>query len=244
MGTFSDFDRRGYRTVDVRTGYGEWVATYEQTVEDAMDIALLDALPMPPWPALREAADLACGTGRTGAWLRRHGVAAIDGVDLTSEMLAVARSKGLYRRLVEADIASTGLEAAAYDLVTASLVDEHLSDLRPLYREALRVAKPGGLFVLVGLHPHFIMASGMPTHYTNASGEPVAVETHVHLLSDHVIAALDAGWVLAEMREQLIDDVWLALKPKWERFRNHPIAFAFVWRRPAEGQVLGVGGGS
>ena len=74
MGTFSDFDTRGYRTVDVRTGYSEWVATYERTVEDVMDIALLDALEMPPWPSLRRAADLACGTGRTGAWLRRHGV--------------------------------------------------------------------------------------------------------------------------------------------------------------------------
>ena len=42
MADFTDFDTRGYRTVDVRSGYGEWVATYEQTVEDAMDIELLD----------------------------------------------------------------------------------------------------------------------------------------------------------------------------------------------------------
>ena len=34
MPTFSDFDTRGYRMVDARTGYGEWVATYEGTVED------------------------------------------------------------------------------------------------------------------------------------------------------------------------------------------------------------------
>ena len=78
MVQFSDFDSRGYRTVDVRTGYGEWVATYEQTVEDAMDVALLDALTKPPWRTLRCAVDLGCGTGRTGAWLRRNGVAVID----------------------------------------------------------------------------------------------------------------------------------------------------------------------
>ena len=41
---FSAFDTRGYRTVDVRTGYAEWVPTYEDTVQDAMDIALLDEL--------------------------------------------------------------------------------------------------------------------------------------------------------------------------------------------------------
>ncbi len=230
---FSDFDARGYRTVDVRTGYGEWVATYERTVEDAMDIALLDALAKPPWRALRCAADLGCGTGRTGAWLRRHGVAVVDGVDVTPEMLAVARSKGVYRRLVEADIAATGLEAAAYDLVTVCLVDEHLPDLHPLYCEAWRLAKPGGFLVLVGFHPHFIMAAGMPTHFTSGSGEPVAIATYVHLLSDHVTAALNAGWTLVEMKEQVIDDTWLVLKPTWERFRNHPIAFAFAWHKPA-----------
>ena len=37
---------------DVRSGYGEWVATYEQTVEDAMDIALLDVLTTPRWEAV------------------------------------------------------------------------------------------------------------------------------------------------------------------------------------------------
>lgn len=233
MAAFSDFDQRRYRTVDVRTGYGEWVATYEQTVEDAMDIALLDVLDTPPWPTLRRAADPACGTGRTGAWLARRGVASIDGVDLSPAMLGVARSKGVYRRLVEADLAATGLGASSYDLVTVCLVDEHLPDLHPLYREAFRLAAPGGYLVLVAFHPHFIMASGMPTHYTSATGEPVAIETHVHLLSDHVTAGLVAGWALVEMKERVIDEAWLVLKPKWERLRGHPITAAFVWRKPA-----------
>ena len=232
MPRFSDFDARGYRTVDVRTGYGEWTPSYEGTVEDAMDIALLDALVTPPWPALREAADLACGTGRTGVWLARRGVGAIDGVDLTPEMLAAAQAKGIYRRLVLADLAGSGLEPAAYDLVTACLVDEHLADLGPLYREAFRLTRSGGYFVVLGLHPHFIMVSGMPTHYTSATGEPVAIETYIHLFSEHVAAALGASWTLAEMKESLVDDAWLAVKPKWERFRGHPLAFAFVWRRP------------
>jgi SAM-dependent methyltransferase len=228
---FSDFDARGYRMVDVRTGYGEWVTTYERTVEDAMDIALLDDLTTPPWQSVRRAADLGCGTGRTGMWLRDHGVAEIDGVDLTPEMLAVAGSKGVYRSLTHADVTATPLDASAYDLVTVCLVDEHLPDLRPLYQEAWRLAAPGGRLVLVGFHPHFIMASGMPTHFTSNAGEPIAIDTHVHLLSDHVTAAMASGWMLAELKERLIDEAWLALKPKWERFRNHPIAFAFVWEK-------------
>jgi len=230
---FDAFDTRGYRTVDVRSGYGEWAPSYEQTVEDAMDVALLEALGAVRWDAVGAAADLGCGTGRTGAWLRSRGVAAVDGVDLTPEMLEVARARGVFRRLAVADVADSGLDGERYDLVTSCLVDEHLADVAPLYAEARRLARPGGHLVVVGFHPHFIMASGMPTHFDSASGEPVAIETHVHLLSEHVGAGLAAGWTLVEMRERVIDDGWVALKPKWERLRGHPVTFAFAWRRAA-----------
>jgi SAM-dependent methyltransferase len=240
MARFSDFDQRGYRMSDVRTGYGEWVATYERTVEDAMDIDLLNVL-VTPWATRQCAVDLGCGTGRTGAWLLRQGVASIDGVDLTPEMLEVARSRQVYRNLAEADVVDTRLDASAYDLVTMCLVDEHLPDLAPLYREAFRLAAPDAFFVLVAFHPHFIMASGMPTHYTSTTGEPVAIETHVHLLSDHVTAALAAGWTLVEMRERVVDDTWLALKPKWERLRGHPVTAAFVWHKPSILVSVGLG---
>ena len=33
------------------------------------------------------------------------------------------------------------------------------------------------------------------------------------------------------MAIETIDDEWVALKPKWERFRGHPISFAAVWSR-------------
>ena len=233
MARFSDFDARAYRTVDVRTGYGEWVTSYEQTVQDTMDVALLEALASVDWGALGSAVDLGCGTGRTGAWLRQRGLTTVDGVDLTPEMLAVARRKGVYRRLVEADLGATGLPSAAYDLVSVCLVDEHLAELEPLYREAFRLARPGGRLVLVGYHPQFIMAAGMPTHYTSRSGEPVAIDTHLHLLSDHVTAGLAANWTLREMQERVIDDSYLAHKPKWARFRNQPITFAFAWHKSA-----------
>ena len=228
---FGTFDTRRYRTVGVRSGYREWVATYEQTVEDAMDIELLDALREVPRQAIDRAADLGCGTGRIGAWLRTNGVSSVDGVDLTQEMLTVAERRGVYNRLIEADISSTGLGSEEYDLVMSCLVDDHLADLRPLYSEAWRLAGSKATYVLVGYHPDFIMATGIPTHFESASGEPVAIETHIHLLSEHVTAGLTAGWTLVELKERVIDDAWLALKPKWEPLRNRPISFAFVWRK-------------
>jgi SAM-dependent methyltransferase len=227
---FSQFDRRHYQTLSVRQGYREWLPGYQATVEDEMDLALLAVLESVPWAAIDRAADLGCGTGRTDAWLRRRGVAHLDGVDLTPEMLAVSRQRGLYEGLHEADVRHTGLPGGGYDLVTTCLVDEHLPDLRPLYQEVNRLLREGGRHVLVGYHPHFIITAGMPTHFERR-GEPVAIETYVHLLSDHLAAARAAGLSLVEMRERLIDETWLALKPKWTQYQNQPISFAMVWRR-------------
>ncbi|MFC1419168.1 class I SAM-dependent DNA methyltransferase [Streptacidiphilus cavernicola] len=231
MVNFSDVDRRGYPMVDVATGYGHWAGTYEDTVEDIMDLALLEALTVPEWHTVNRAADLGCGTGRTAAWLRGRGVPAVDGVDLTPEMLAVARARGVHDRLVTGDVRDTGLSAGAYDLVISSLVDEHLPELLPLYREAWRLAAVGGLYVQVSFHPQFILATGMPTHFTNAAGEHIAISTYVHLISENVTAGLRAGWELVEMREGLVDDRWITLKPKWEQHRNLPVSAALVWRR-------------
>jgi SAM-dependent methyltransferase len=231
MPDFSSFDTRGYRMVPAREGYGVWSSSYEDTIKKDMDLWLLDRIATVRWAEVRRAADLGCGTGRTGEWLRAHGVGEVDGVDLTPEMLERARARGVFRRLAVADVSASGLEAGAYSLVTTCLVDEHLGDLRPLYRESARLAGGEGTHVLVGFHPFFIMKSGMPTHFDGPDGKPLAIETHVHLFSEHVQAAMEAGWSLAELHEQVIDDRWLALKPKWAPMKDFPVSFAFVWRR-------------
>ena len=72
---------------------------------------------------------------------------------------------------------------------------------------------------------------GIITHFHRADGEPVAIESYVHLLSDHVKAAHAAGWTLVEMDEGVIDEAWLRKKPKWEQYRNRPVSFAMVWQK-------------
>jgi len=227
---FSPFDRRRYPTLPVRDGYREWATTYEDVVQDEMDLRLLARIETVDWARAERVLDLACGTGRIGAWLRAQGVRRIDGLDFTPEMLARAEAKGVYDRLITADMLATGQPASAYDLVLEVLADEHVAELPPLYREAARLAAPAGAFVIVGYHPHFLL-NGIPTHFKRQGGEPVAIESHVHLLSDHVKAARRAGWTLAEMDEGVVDDAWLAKKPQWAVYRFHPVSFAMVWRK-------------
>ncbi len=227
---FTPFDKRGYPVVPARTGYGEWADSYEATVAAGLDEVLLPALKSVDWRSVRAAADLACGTGRTGAWLARSGVRAIDGIDLTPEMQAIAQQKNVYRRLAIADVANTGLAAGAYDLCTMSLADEHLAELGPVYREAARLLSAGGVFLLLGYHPFFLM-NGVPTHYNGRDGKPITIQSYVHLFSEHFAAGGEAGLALAEFRECVIDEEWLKTKPKWRQYLHWPVSFAAVWRK-------------
>src|SRR5262249_24813869 len=167
MPEFSSFDQRGYRSVSARDGYALWAETYEHTVKGDMDLWLLNAIESVRWSDIERAADLGCGTGRTGSWLAARGVRQIDGIDLTPEMLERAKGRGVFASLGVGDVGATGLPSGHYDLIATCLVDEHLADLAPLYRESARLARPGAAHVLVGYHPFFIMKTGMPTHFND-----------------------------------------------------------------------------
>ncbi len=197
---FTPFDRRGYPVVSVERGYAEWANTYDATVDTGLDEPLLNSLTSVNWQQVRVAADLGCGTGRTGSWLRNRGVQAIHGVDLTQQMLDIAASKQVHEQLHLADVASTPLTSSAYDLCMLVLADEHLPELEPVYREAVRLLVPGGRFVLVGYHPFFLMRGMVPTHYHRANREAVTIQSYVHLFSEHFDAASTAGLMLKEFR--------------------------------------------
>lgn len=88
--------------------------------------------------------DLGCGTGLSGAALR--GLARqLTGIDLSPRMLARARERGLYDRLIEGDIVRI-LAAwnANFDLVVAADVFVYIGDLEAVVASAARVLRPGG----------------------------------------------------------------------------------------------------
>jgi len=227
---YSSFDIRKYPVLPVKEGYKEWAGTYEQTVQDEMDIKLLSRIKSIGWPKIERALDLACGTGRIGLWLKQQGVMQIDGVDITPEMLSKAKEKNIYTSLLNADVFNTRLQEGTYDLCIQVLADEHLADISPLYAEASRILKKRGYFIIVGYHPYFLM-NGIITHFHKENGDPLAIESHVHLFSDHVKAAYKSNFGLLEMDEGIIDGDWLAKKPKWAKYKDWPVSFSFVWQK-------------
>ncbi len=93
--------------------------------------------------------DLGCGTGLAGAAFRPV-VDWLTGVDLAPAMITQAQTKGLYDRLVTADIATfladAANNAARHHLVLAADVFVYANELAPAVAGAARVLAPDGLF--------------------------------------------------------------------------------------------------
>ena len=59
----------------------------------------------------------------------------------------------------------------------------------------------------------------------------ISIRSYVHLFSEHFNSADKAGLRIAEFRECIIDEKWLASKPKWREYLNWPVSFALAWTK-------------
>lgn len=107
---------------------------------------------------VRELVDMGTGTGRVLEVLAPYVERGI-GIDLSREMLAVARANletaGLRHCMVrQGDITQLPLAAGSADAVTIHQVLHYAADPAAVVAEGARVLKPGGLLVAVDFAPH------------------------------------------------------------------------------------------
>jgi predicted TPR repeat methyltransferase len=135
----------------VRTLFDQYAPRFDRALADlsyAAPVLLRDAVTKYR-PRFDTMLDLGCGTGLAGAAFRPH-VDWLVGVDLSPNMIAQARAKGLYDRLIVADIAhylaEQGARETTFHLVVAADVFAYVADLPGICRAAANVLAPEGLF--------------------------------------------------------------------------------------------------
>lgn len=89
------------------------------------------------------ALDLGCGTGLMGEVLRPH-CDWLAGNDISGEMLARARAKGVYDTLEQTDIAGLRLGGERYDLIVAADVFAYIGALERIMAWCAGSLNPGG----------------------------------------------------------------------------------------------------
>jgi SAM-dependent methyltransferase len=90
--------------------------------------------------------DVGCGTGVTG--LSFAGDGRVFGVDSSALAVDFARQRGL-ERIAQSVGEGLPFLSGQFDLITSSDVLEHIEDDEAVLREMARVARPGGLLVIV-----------------------------------------------------------------------------------------------
>ncbi len=91
--------------------------------------------------------DLGCGTGLSGALLHEHCVR-LKGIDLSPNMVAKARAKGIYGELEVGEIVEQmRVDPRKYDLIQASDVLVYFGKLETLFQAVHDSLEPSGLFL-------------------------------------------------------------------------------------------------
>ena len=175
---------------DNRALYAKWADTYEseftvprrytgpRTAAEVLCEGLSGSGPV---------LDAGCGTGLAGEHLRDLGVAVVDGVDISPEMLAKARSKTaadgkpVYRDIAEVDL--TGPIDIAGDtyagiVSTGTFTHGHVGP--DGLDELLRIACPGARCV-IGVHSSIFESDGFKNRFERFEAEGVISGLEIQL---------------------------------------------------------------
>ncbi len=132
--------------------YRKWAKTYDQDFAKANDYRnpqLIAALFAKSSDGNVPILDVGAGTGLVGEALAMHGLAPTDALDISSEMLAVAKTKGCYRDTIQADLTKpVNIADSVYGGVISVGAFTHGHVGPEAIDELLRVARSGALFAL------------------------------------------------------------------------------------------------
>ena len=192
--------------MSVQKAYDNWSAQYDTNINKTRDLEAL---------ALRETLtniefdtclEIGCGTGKNTAWLMTK-AKNITAVDLSAEMLTRAKQKIDNKNVhfIQADILQDwNFIDTKFNLVSCSLVLEHIEDLDPIFKKISKIITADGYVYIGELHP-FKQYSGSKARFNTDEGDQI-VSCFNHHLSDFTKAANDNGFEIVHINEYFDED--------------------------------------
>lgn len=191
--------------MDTRQAYNIWASqddTNDNKTRDLEARALRQSLTN---ITFNNCLEVGCGTGKNTEWLiekAKH----ITAIDLSDEMLARAKEKITSDKVhfKRVDITSPWtFREQTYDLISFSLVLEHIENLEHIFSEATKSLHPGGYVYIGELHP-FKQYAGTKARFDTEAGRHI-VECFNHNVSDFVQIPKKHGLTLVDLDEYFDD---------------------------------------
>src|ERR1700740_501540 len=187
--------------MSIQQSYDSWASQYDSNDNKTRDLeakALREALSPISFQACLE---IGCGTGKNTEWLLQK-AGAVTAVDFSAEMLSKAGEKIHSSKVnfIQADINHHwNFTRENFDLISFSLVLEHIENLDHIFKEAAKRLNPNGYVYIGELHP-FKQYAGSKARFDTEAGLHV-LECYNHNISDFVEAAKKSSFKIIDLRE-------------------------------------------
>ena len=192
--------------MDVRQAYNIWAGQYDTNKNKTRDLeafALRDVLTPVQFNTCLE---IGCGTGKNREWLLSKSKE-ILAVDLSEEMLSRAKTKIHSGKVqfCQADINKPWtFVTKKFDLVSFSLVLEHIEKLNSIFEKAANSILSNGYLYIGELHP-FKQYTGTKARFDIEEGQQI-VTCFNHNISDFTQSAKKYGLEMADLKEYFDDN--------------------------------------
>ena len=187
--------------MSVEGAYNQWSEQYDSNENKTRDLEAIALREMLGKIQFENCLEIGCGTGKNTEWLKTKGKK-ILAVDLSEEMLAVARNKGCNQivQFIKTDInADWDFTHEQFDLIVCSLVLEHIENINRIMRLISERLKPGGTLYIGELHP-FKQYTGSKAKFKNEKVE-LDINCYTHHISEFTNSAKKYLLPLIEVNE-------------------------------------------
>jgi len=185
--------------MQTKDAYNSWSKTYDTDINKTRDLegeAIRYVLKIISADHILE---IGCGTGKNTVWLKDK-CTHLTAIDFSAEMLEQARQKIKDDKIIfaEADITKPW-NFETVDLITCSLVLEHIENLAFIFEQASKTLNSGGQLYIGELHP-YKQIKGSRAKFEQ-DGNLLQLEYFIHHISDYFTVAHKAGFVCENLQE-------------------------------------------
>jgi ubiquinone/menaquinone biosynthesis C-methylase UbiE len=192
--------------MNVQQAYNIWADQYDTNQNKTRDLEGMALREILQNISFENCLEIGCGTGKNTEWFITK-TEAVTSVDLSEEMLLKAKAKIVSDKVkfIQADITKEwDFATQSYDLVSFSLVLEHIENLEDIFRKIAEVTHTGSYVYVGELHP-FKQYAGTKARFETEEGLQI-VTCFNHNISDFTQAAKQYGFEIVGVNEFFDDN--------------------------------------
>lgn len=191
---------------NIKHAYNSWAKIYDSNSNATRDLEATALKTILNKIVFNSCLEIGCGTGKNTEWLL-HKTNKIVAVDFSEEMLLKAKQKISSNKVEFAKIDITNewnFTNQQFDLISFSLVLEHIADLNFIFKEATNKLAKNGFIYIGELHP-FKQYSGSTARF-EMENNLVVVDCYTHHISEFTAVAIKNNLSIYSIYEFFDDD--------------------------------------